>query len=586
MEEAIALIVNRKHEARIPLNRWEVFCQRFPGAVFFYTDYVGHAMQLAERAAREGFRFLVALGGDGTVNEVVNGIMALPPALRGEVRLAIVPVGSGNDFVRSSGLGHSLESLEVAIRTDRPVFMDVGSISHIEEVGKPVRYFANIADAGIGGLVAGKMRSLLNWLPATLAYQVSILRSFLSFRHPRVRLNSDTFQYTGKLLSLCAANGQWFGSGLGIAPHADIQDGQLAFVVLGDVSLSDYLRHLPAVRKKSFISHPHIQYHKGQFCEIEILEGDCLLEADGEYLGKAPVRMGIHPGAISLLLFPLLLLMLSPWKSLAQPVDRKLEAAIEKTIAGFRGDLGLSVLDIRRGRSVHIRSDSVYPTASIVKVPILMGITDKLRQGTLDYHRKLIYRDSLHYEGEDILASFRDGESIELSKVIMLMLTTSDNTASLWLQSLAGNGSSVNALLADLGFEHTRINSRTFGRERQRDKYGWGQSTPREMVQIFVRMFQGKLLGGEWDASMIRRLGRNYWDEEALGEIPAGVFTASKNGAVNASRSEVVLVNHPRRPYVFCIMTANNIDRSWERENEAWVLTRRLSSLLWEYFDR
>jgi beta-lactamase class A len=247
--------------------------------------------------------------------------------------------------------------------------------------------------------------------------------------------------------------------------------------------------------------------------------------------------------------------------------------------------VGIYVYDLKKDKVVDIHADTVFPTASIVKVPILLGVMDKIKKGNLSYHQKLTYKDSLLYEGEDILGSFKNGETIELSKVMMLMLTTSDNTASLWLQSLAGTGLSINALMAQLGFIHTRVNSRTPGRENNRDKYGWGQSTPKELVQLFQQMLKGNLLGKSSDDLMIKRLGRNYWDEEALAEIPAGVFTASKNGAVNASRSEVVYVNHPKNPYIFCIMTANNADKSWEADNEAWVLTRKLSKLLWQYFN-
>jgi beta-lactamase class A len=82
---------------------------------------------------------------------------------------------------------------------------------------------------------------------------------------------------------------------------------------------------------------------------------------------------------------------------------------------------------------------------------------------------------------------------------------------------------------------------------------------------------------------MIRLLGRNYWDEEAISEIPATIFVASKSGAVDASRSETLLVM-AKQPYVFTILTKNNKDKSWETNNEAWVLTRKLSKLLYKYF--
>jgi beta-lactamase class A len=271
--------------------------------------------------------------------------------------------------------------------------------------------------------------------------------------------------------------------------------------------------------------------------------------------------------------------------SQAQKTDRRLTARIQQLISGFNGDIGVYVKNLKTGKIVAINADTVFPTASMVKVPILVGIMDKLRAQELSYHQELIYKDSLLYEGVDILGSFKDNEKIELSKVLMLMLTTSDNTASLWLQSLAGTGTRINQIMDSMGFIHTRVNSRTPGRESNRSIYGWGQTTPGEMATLFEKIYKKELFDDSSCMAMMRMLGRNYWDEEGLSQVPPTVEVFSKNGAVNASRSEVMLVNAPHHPYVFCIITKNNKDQSWDSSNEAWVLTRKLSKLLWQYFE-
>lgn len=137
-----------------------------------------------------------------------------------------------------------------------------------------------------------------------------------------------------------------------------------------------------------------------------------------------------------------------------------------------------------------------------------------------------------------------------------------------------------------LGFPNTKVNSRTPGREEIRKIYGWGQITPREMATLFEKIAARQILSDSASDKMLKLLGRNYWDEEGLSVIPAGVFVASKNGAVNASRSEVIYVQGEGVNYVFCICTKNNQDQSWTPTNEAWTLTRKLSSLLWEYYKR
>ena len=268
----------------------------------------------------------------------------------------------------------------------------------------------------------------------------------------------------------------------------------------------------------------------------------------------------------------------------AQKIDKKLQKEIEKTIQGFNGSIGVYIKNLKNNKVVSINADTIFPTASMVKIPILIGIMDKMNKGALDYHQPLTYKDSLLYAGVDILGSFKDTERIELGKVMMLSLTMSDNTASLWLQSLAGKGTRINEILDSLGFKHTRVNSRTPGREANRNEFGWGQTTPKEMGTIMEKISKGEIISKERSAQMLRLLGRNYWDEQAISQIPSDVFIASKNGAVNESRSEVLFVNGRGARYIFCVCTKNNKDQSWQNSNEAWTLTRKLSKIAWDHF--
>jgi beta-lactamase class A len=268
----------------------------------------------------------------------------------------------------------------------------------------------------------------------------------------------------------------------------------------------------------------------------------------------------------------------------AQKVDKKLQKEVEEAIKGFNGNIGVYIKNLKNNKTVAVNADTLFPTASMVKIPILIGIMDKINKGELDYHQNLAYRDSLLYAGVDILGSFKDTEKIELGKVIMLSLTMSDNTASLWLQSLAGKGTRINQILDSLGFKDTRVNSRTPGREANRSEYGWGQTTPKEMATILERISKGEIISKQRSAQMLRLLGRNYWDEEAISQIPSDVFIASKNGAVDESRSEVLFVKGNGAQYLFCVCTKNNKDQSWQNTNEAWTLTRKLSKLTWDHF--
>ena len=284
-------------------------------------------------------------------------------------------------------------------------------------------------------------------------------------------------------------------------------------------------------------------------------------------------------------IFVILICTLCCATAMAQPTDRKLQRALETAMQGFHGVAGLYVKNLKTGKVAAVNADTLFPTASMVKIPILVGIMDKLEKGEYTYHQQLEYKDSLLYAGEDILGSFKSGEKITLSKVIMLMLTTSDNTASLWLQSLAGTGTRINEILDSVGLKYTRVNSRTPGREDNRKQFGWGQTTPREMATLMEKIYSGQVISDSAGKKMIRLLGRNYFDEVSISQVPPDIFVASKHGCVNASRSGTLLVMAPNGPYIFSIITKDQSDQSWEQSNEGWVLARTISALLWKYFE-
>ena len=269
----------------------------------------------------------------------------------------------------------------------------------------------------------------------------------------------------------------------------------------------------------------------------------------------------------------------------AQKEDKVLRQKLQPLVSGFQGDVGIYVQHLRTGETVAINADTLFPTASMVKIPITIGMLDKIEKGEIAYDTLLTYRDSLLYEGDDILGSFKDGERIDLPKVMMLMITTSDNTASLWCQALAGTGTSINRWLSENGFENTRVNSRTEGRSGDWRKYGWGQTTPREMAELLVKIRRGEVISPRASERIYRNLVRIHWDHSALSRIPPYVQAASKSGWVSRSRSEVVLVNAPHGDYVFCVITKNQNDESFDYDNEGSVLLRAVSGILWNYFE-
>ncbi|MEO9144329.1 MAG: serine hydrolase [Ginsengibacter sp.] len=278
-------------------------------------------------------------------------------------------------------------------------------------------------------------------------------------------------------------------------------------------------------------------------------------------------------------------LMFTSFAVAAQKTDTRLQNQISILLQGFHGDVGVYVYDMSKNKIAAVNADTIFPTASMVKVPILIGLMHKIHNGELTYHQDMLFTDSVRYaEGQEILASFKDSQKIALNEVMMLMMSMSDNGASLWLQGLSGGGTQINKYMDSLGMKYTRVNSRTPGRKGNYKQYGWGQTTPREMATLMKLIVENKIINKQISERMLRLMSRQFWDEDAISQIPPNVFVADKSGAVDQTRDEVLYVNGSH-PYIFCICTKNNKDASWETNNEAWVLTRKLSALLWKYFN-
>ena len=265
--------------------------------------------------------------------------------------------------------------------------------------------------------------------------------------------------------------------------------------------------------------------------------------------------------------------------------DTGLEQKLKELTASFKGDVGVYVKNLKSGKEAAINADTIFPTASIVKVPILAKIFDKIEKGELSYKDSLVYTEDRVYGGTGLMQFYKDSTKTDLRTLIALMISYSDNVTSLWNQELAGGGEAVNELMAEIGLEHTRVNSRTEGRDKDWEKYGWGQTTPREMAYILEKIRKRELISAAGSDEMYRLLGNSFYQEYALSQVPPYVQSAAKQGMVNKSRSELFMVNAPSGDYVCYIATKNNEDDSWDDDNEAWQLQRKISALLWNYFE-
>ena len=279
--------------------------------------------------------------------------------------------------------------------------------------------------------------------------------------------------------------------------------------------------------------------------------------------------------------------IISLWGVHAQEAkpDLVLEKELRGLVQDFKGFAGIYVYNLKTRTEAGVNADSIFPTASIVKIPILAGLFNKIEKGDLTLNDTLIYNKERVYGGSGLMQFFKDSTRTDLRTAASLMIGYSDNVTSIWSQELAGGGVEINKLMEELGLKNTRVNSRTPGREDLWETYGWGQTTPREMASLLIRMRNRELVSEAASDEMYRMMANSFYTDYALSLIPPYVQAAAKQGMVNKSRSELVMVNAPGGDYVFYIATKDNEDTSWTYDNEAWILQRKISALLWNYFE-
>ena len=289
------------------------------------------------------------------------------------------------------------------------------------------------------------------------------------------------------------------------------------------------------------------------------------------------------PGLVAVLI--LLAGCARPQSALSPHPDRELQRVVERLTAGFPGVAGAYVRHLRTGAVASVRADELFPTASMVKVPILATLYERVEAGALRLDTVLTFADSLRYTDEDVLGEFREGATISLAELTYLVATVSDNSAALWIQALVGGGAAVNGWLAREGFDSTRVNSRTAGRRPNWEVHGWGQTTPREMAELLVRIRDGRVAGPARSRELYRLLTKNISGSEGTAPLPLDVQVATKEGAVDRSRSQALLVNAPHGDYVLVVITRELQDSSWTPDNPGWVLIRDLSTAVWNHFE-
>ena len=281
-------------------RRWPELARRAAAAGLegdaLLSERRGHLSELAREAALGGARLLVVVGGDGSVYEVANGLagMADPP------EIAIVPRGTGWDFVRTFGIPRDVERATAIALEGETRTIDVGRVTYRAWDGsEATAVFANVGSAGMSGAIAKRANETTKALGGKASYLWATFAVFSRWQAAEVEIAVDDERRTGRMFDVVVANGRFFGGGMQICPEAKPDDGLLDVLTIGDVTKRDLVQTMPKIYRGTHLPHPKAELLRG--ASVAVSSDTAIpIQLDGEQPGTTPVRFEVIPGALRL----------------------------------------------------------------------------------------------------------------------------------------------------------------------------------------------------------------------------------------------------------------------------------------------
>ncbi|HEY41018.1 MAG TPA: diacylglycerol kinase family lipid kinase [Dehalococcoidia bacterium] len=298
----VKLIVNPAAGAGRTRKKWPQIVERLKsiGLRFEhdFTEAPRHAVELAKEAVRQGYETVVSVGGDGTINEVVNGLYE--SGTLEDVSLGIISTGTGSDYIRTVGIPrHHQEACQRLLNPGK-VLVDIGEVEYRSNGQTEKRLFVNFAGLGFDAEVVQATTQRFKILGGLPAYLLGLLTTFLCYRNREITLKVDGEVVSKKVCTAVMSNGKYGGGSMFVAPDADLTDGYFDVLTIDDISKPDLLWSLPRIYKGTHLTHHKVTMQRGQEIEIESAKR-LLVQADGELLGETPARFRVIPSALNVL---------------------------------------------------------------------------------------------------------------------------------------------------------------------------------------------------------------------------------------------------------------------------------------------
>ena len=298
------VIVNPRSGGGISEKRWAgVVGQLTDGLGAFdtrFTEYSGHARSIAHDESKAGRRLVVVWGGDGTISEAADGLVAAG----GHAELGIIPRGTGGDFRRTLGLDDQLSKAAERIRKSVPRKVDVGRVTFVSHDGKQTsRHFVNVTSVGFSSVVTSRANQGSKQLKNKVSFLSAVIRSLLSYDNAEVLVTVDGCDARRMTLLLAAiGNGRFFGGGMKICPDAVLDDGHFDLVTVGNLGRLAVLAKIHRIYSGNHLTMDEVQSVRCRRLQVAPVDphGDIPVEIDGETPGRLPAIFEIVQGALQL----------------------------------------------------------------------------------------------------------------------------------------------------------------------------------------------------------------------------------------------------------------------------------------------
>jgi YegS/Rv2252/BmrU family lipid kinase len=261
---------------------------------YAFTEGTGHGIDLAKEAVDAGYELVVAVGGDGTVNEVINGIVDKNG--RGRATLGIICTGTGRDCIRSLNIPDDISKACELLATRDCINIDLGRAEYISDGIKNQRHYINTAGLGFPASVAARTKSLKR-MGGTIPFLLAFATVFATYKANDIAFDIDGRMKQERYLLIAINNGRYFGGGMKITPDADPCDGLLDVVTIKDVNKLRLIYNFPKLYKGTHVTHPKVDIYKAKSVDVQTSE-KLLLQLDGEVVGEAPANFRVIPSAL------------------------------------------------------------------------------------------------------------------------------------------------------------------------------------------------------------------------------------------------------------------------------------------------